>query len=132
MKLDLDSRARSRILAVAILLAVFTAGTLGGAALTVAMGRGDDRGPGHEERILYAQPILKGLDLTPDQRERVERLLDDQRRKAERLMADAEPRMKALVDSTNAAIEQILTPEQREEFRQMQEHRRDDIVRRFR
>jgi Spy/CpxP family protein refolding chaperone len=132
MSPNLDSRDRSRILALAILVAVFAAGALGGAALTVAMDRGEDRGPGHEERILYAQPILKGLDLTPAQRERVGRLMDDQRRKAEFLMADTEPRIKALVDSTNAAIEQILTPQQREEFRQMQEHGREDIVRQFR
>lgn len=151
MTLDLDSRDSSRILAIAVLLAVFAAGAFGGAALTVAM-----RSPGHVER--HEQRVLRGpgmgplpgdhegvvfmrspgpgpfgdaLDLGADQQERVERLMEEQREKAERLMSDMEPRMKALMDSTNTAIEAVLTPEQREKFREMREERRDVIMRRF-
>jgi len=157
MTLDLDSRDRSRILAIAVLLAVLAAGLFAGAALTLAFGSRGDR-VAHEMRIrrgpggpggLHGPPIpgdhegvvfMRGggpggfgeeLDLDPEQRERVERLMEEQRRKADQLMADMQPRMKALMDSTNAAIEEVLTPEQREQFREMQAERRDMIVRRF-
>jgi len=147
MNLDLDSRDRSRILAVVVLLAVLAAGLFAGAALTVAFrspGRvveherrlkigGPSGIPGDHERVMLTrEPFGAGLDLTPDQSERVDRLMAEQARKAERLMADMEPRMKALMDSTNAAIEEVLTAEQRERFREMQARRRDVIVERFR
>ena len=153
MTLDLDSRDRSRILAIAVLLAVLAAGLFAGAALSLVFGsRGDRvehemrirRGPGgpgamhgppfpgdHEGVVFMRTPFGAELDLNDEQRERVEALMEEQRRKAEQLMADMEPRMKALMDSTNAAIEEVLTPEQRERFRRMQEERRDMIVRRF-
>jgi Spy/CpxP family protein refolding chaperone len=147
MTLDLDSRDRSRFLAIAVLLAVLAAGLFAGAALTLVFGsRGSHvqherrlvRGPGgppmpgdHEGVVFMRRPFGEELDLEPEQRERVERLMEEQRRKAEQLMADMEPRMKALMDSTNAAIEEVLTPEQRERFREMQAERRDMIVRRF-
>jgi Spy/CpxP family protein refolding chaperone len=147
MNLDLDSRDRARILGVAVLLAVLAAGLFAGAALTVAFrspGRvveherrlkigGPSGIPGDHERVMFMrEPFGAGLDLTPDQRERVDSLMAEQARKAERLMADMEPRMKALMDSTNAAIEEVLTAEQRERFREMQAQRRDVIVERFR
>jgi len=148
MTLDLDSRDRSRILAIAVLLVVLAAGLFAGAALTLAFGSRGHRVERHEERFLRGpggppipgdhegvvfmrRPFGEELDLNPEQRERVERLMEEQRRKAERLMADMQPRMKALMDSTNAAIEGVLTPEQRERFREMQAERRDMIVRRF-
>lgn len=148
MNLDLDSRDRSRILAAAVLLAVLAAGLFAGAALTLAF-----RDPGHrvehQERLRIAvppgipgdhegvmfmrsrEPFAAGLDLDPAQRARVDSLMNDQRRKAEQLMADMEPRMRALMDSTNSAIEEVLTPEQRERFRRMQDERREMIVERF-
>jgi Spy/CpxP family protein refolding chaperone len=149
MNLDLDSRDRSRILAVAVLLAVLAAGLFAGAALTVAFRSpgpvveherrlkigGPPGVPGDHEGVMFMrmrEPFGAALDLTPDQRERVDSLMAEQARKAERLMADMEPRMKALMDSTNTAIEEVLTPEQRETFREMQAHRRDVIVERFR
>lgn len=155
MTLDLEPRDRSRLLAVAILLAVFMAGIFGGATLfflfqpdgrhvverrehiVAGPGMMDGHVPGDREGVVFMKtpgPGLFGeeLELNDEQRERVERLMEDQREKAEQLMADMEPRMKALVDSTNAAIEEVLTPEQREQFRELQAERRDLIVRRFR
>jgi hypothetical protein len=148
MNMNLDARDRSRILAVAILIAVFAAGLFGGAALALVF-----RSPRHVEREVFdvrlpehpafpgdgegvvflrtPDPLMEELDLDQAQRDRVERLMQEQAQKAERLMADTEPRMKALMDSTNAAIEQVLRPDQRERFRAIREERRDMIVRRF-
>ena len=146
MNMEIDTRDRARLLAVAILLAVFAAGTFAGAALTVALGdRGGRRIVKHEEHVRRAPGLPGGaegvvflkspfddqLGLDDEQSAQVERLMQEQRRKAEQLMGDMEPRMKALMDSTNAAIEAVLTPDQRERFRELQAERRDVIVRRF-
>lgn len=150
MSLNLNDRERSRILAVAILLAVFAAGAFGGAALALVFGGprhrlmerevfdvrrpGPPALPGDHEGALFLKtpaPLAAELDLDDAQRERVERLMEEQAQKAERLMAETEPRMKALIDSTNAAIEEVLTPEQRERFREIRERRRELIIRRF-
>jgi hypothetical protein len=40
------------------------------------------------------------------------------------------PHLKALMDSTNADIEALLTDEQRERFREMQTRRHDVLIRR--
>ncbi len=152
MTLDLEPRDRSRLLAAAILLAVFMAGIFGGATLfflfrsdghprmvtreKIVAGPGMLGGPGGPGGgdVVFMRgpgPIFGELGLDPPQQERVDRLMQEQQQKAEQLMSEMEPRMKALMDSTNAAIEEVLTPEQRERFRQMQEHRREMIVRRF-
>jgi hypothetical protein len=149
MNMELSTRDRSRLLAGAILLAVFAAGAFGGAALTIAF-RSNPHGLRHEERVLVGphggalpgdpggmvylrtrEPLDAELGLDDEQRERVQLLMEEQARKAEQLMTDMEPRMKALMDSTNAAIEAVLTPEQRERFQRMREERRDMMVRRF-
>lgn len=148
---DLEPRDRSRLLAVAILLAVFMAGIFGGATLFFLFQPDGHRvvtrqdhivaGPGHmlgdREGVVFMKTpgsdFFGGeLDLTAEQNERVEALMEDQRQKAEQLMSEMEPRMKALVDSTNAAIEELLSEEQRARFREIQAERRDLIVRRFR
>ena len=149
MNMEIEPRDRARLLAVAILLAVFAAGAFAGAALTVALGdRGGRRLVKHEEHVLRGpgafpgdpegvvfmrskMPLDEPLGLTDDQSAQVRRLMEDQQEKARELMGDMEPRMKALMDSTNAAIETVLTPEQRERFRELQAERRDVIVRRF-
>ena len=155
MTLDLEPRDRSRLLAVAILLAVFMAGIFGGATLFflfqpdgervihrqehivagpggIHLGAEGPDGPGVVMMKRHGPLLGEELGLEPDQRERVNQIMEEQHQKAEQLMADMEPRMKALVDSTNAAIEEVLTPEQRERFRELQAERRDLIVRRFR
>jgi Spy/CpxP family protein refolding chaperone len=71
------------------------------------------------------------LDLSDEQQARVDSLLEEQREKADKLLSDMEPRLKALHDSTNAAIERLLTPDQREEFERIKEERREVIVRSF-
>ena len=152
MTLDLEPRDRTRFLAVAILLAVFMAGTFAGATMfflfrsdghrvmerrehVVAGPEGIHRGMGGPGEVLlmkeHGSLLGEELGLEPAQQERVDQLMEEQHDKARGLMEEMEPRMRALVDSTNAAIEEILTPEQRERHRELQEHRRELIVRRF-
>lgn len=146
MTLDLEPRDRNRLLAFAILLAVFMAGVLGGVALIQAMGprkhivRHHERftlpvPPGHQPgegmiRMRHA-PFGEELDLEPAQEARIDSLMEEQQRKAERLLRSMEPRLKGLHDSTNAAIAELLTPAQREVFERLQKERREVIVRSF-
>jgi hypothetical protein len=66
---------------------------------------GPPRGPGPMLEMLE-----RHLDLTPDQRDRVERILEESRRGYTQVR-----------ESTHAAIERELTPAQREEWKQMEE-----------
>ncbi|MFN2384378.1 MAG: hypothetical protein ABR559_08995 [Gemmatimonadota bacterium] len=147
MTLDLEPRDRNRLLAFAILLAVFIAGVLGGiAALHLLHGR-QHAVRHHDERIslpfphdgmpkrevirMRHAPFGEELDLEPAQQAQIDSLMEEQSRKAEALMRSMEPRLKGLHDSTNAAIAALLTPEQQEVFERLQRERRDVIVRRF-
>ena len=147
MTLDLEPRDRNRLLAFAILLAVFMAGVLGGiAALHLLHGR-KHVVRHHEERItmpfphdgmpgermirMRHTPFGEELNLEPAQQAQIDSLMEEQSRKAEGLMRSMEPRLKGLHDSTNAAIAELLTPEQRVVFDRLQKERRDVIVRSF-
>ncbi|HKY60161.1 MAG TPA: hypothetical protein VJP59_04040 [Gemmatimonadota bacterium] len=154
--MNLDTQQRNFLIAGAALLAAFVAGGLAGGAITTVFGGREARHEDLEVRALHGGPLgafelrapaglphggifFEGvdrpfgpaLDLSDEQQARVDSLLEDQREKADSLMAVMEPRLRALMDSTNAAIEAALTPEQRERFRRMQEDRRDVIIRRF-
>ncbi|HET6341811.1 MAG TPA: hypothetical protein VFG78_06475 [Gemmatimonadota bacterium] len=154
--MNIDAQQRNLLIAGAALLAAFVAGGLAGGAVGMAVA---DRGPRHgsfEVRALrggpmgtfelpvppggphggifferHGEPFGRALDLSEDQRARVDSLLEEQRAKADSLMGAMEPRLKALMDSTNAAIDEELSPEQRERFQRMQRDRRDFIIRRF-
>lgn len=154
--MNVDAQQRNLLIAGAALLAAFVAGGLAGGAVGVLIA---DRGQRHEDfevRALHGGPLGtfelpappglphggifferqggpfgRELGLSEEQRARVDSLLDEQRAKADSLMAGMEPRLKALMDSTNAAIEEALSPEQRQRFRRLQRDRRDVIIRRF-
>ena len=153
--MNIDAQQRNLLIAGSALLAAFVAGGLaGGAVAVVATGHGPRHaeiemhalggpggpfefpalpGPPHDDVFFESshRPFGRALGLSESQQTRVDSLLDEQREKAERIMTQMEPRLKALMDSTNQAIEEILTPDQREEFRRLQRDRRDVIIRRF-
>lgn len=152
MTIRFDVRDRNLLLAVAVLLIVFAAGLAAGAAIIHLLRPGprmiraeiEDfmpprlpgvHAPGGERREIVLRHGPGALDprlgLDENQRARVDSLMKEQARKAEELMRDMEPRLKALTDSTDAAIEALLTPDQRERFRELREERREVIRRRF-
>ena len=59
------------------------------------------------------------LDLTDEQRARIEQILERRHEAMDRMWAELHPRMRAEIDATNAEIERVLTPEQREKFQKM-------------
>jgi len=103
---------------IAAFLFGISGGALGGFAVSALMQqhrRGDRPRTHRVMRFEFGGPMARDLeerlDLTPVQRERVRAIL-----------RDSGPRYAAVRESTRAALERELTPEQRVQFRQM-EHR---------
>ena len=137
---DASRTRRLRWLALASLLVTFLAGALVGAAVDRARGGhrwapppagAEGRGPGRGPDIFEAGgPLDDRLNLTPQQQDTINRILERDRRKADSLFREMRPRLRARFDSTRAAVEAVLTPEQREEFRRFREERRAERRRR--
>lgn len=77
--------------------------------------RGGSRGGGRGG-IPDRMPILDELALTEDQRAEVDSILEEGRRRVTTLWREHESVFRAAMDSTQAAIHGVLTPEQREEY----------------
>ena len=58
--------------------------------------------------------LLDRLDLTEDQRARIDSILERRRAQTDRFWTEAGPTLEAIMDSTRAEIRAVLTPEQRE------------------
>jgi Spy/CpxP family protein refolding chaperone len=146
--MTIESR-RSIWIAAGVLALVFLAGGLAGAAISLFADRPHFPRQRMMERIALPEipPAPHGpggivfykrlgdefgaeLDLDEEQAARVDSMMQVQRQKADSLLESMHPRLKALMDSTNADIEAILTEEQRERFRQMQERRHEVLIRR--
>lgn len=141
----MDPRNRDRWLIAALLVAVFMAGALGGAAAWQIFGRrppaatlyppargpgmgpgggfGRGAGPGRglgmaggPGRVGLTEGLADRLGLTADQRARIDSLLERQRLGTDHIMENLRPRLQAHLDSTNARIRAVLTPEQRAIF----------------
>jgi Spy/CpxP family protein refolding chaperone len=115
-----------RLLAVLTLLVVFAAGALVGAAVE----RGSHhrpphgaipRGGGPPPMFAEGSPIVQRLKLTPVQRDSIERLTARDRARADSVFHHTRRQMRAHFDSTIQAVDAVLTPEQRAEWRRIRE-----------
>ncbi|HWK90103.1 MAG TPA: hypothetical protein VNP72_08900 [Longimicrobium sp.] len=120
---------RARVLGILLLAAVFAAGSLAGAAstrvlsareTTPAGGKSGDCEDGKHrgKRMLYDQ-----IDLTPDQRTRIEAIMARGRARTDSLWRRDGTRVRAAVDSTRAEIRAVMTPPQRARFDQLRAER---------
>lgn len=130
---------RMRLLAIASLLLTFLAGALVGTAVERARGgRAWAPPPGAEagrprggpDIFEAGGPLDDRLRLTPQQRDTIQRIVERDRHKADSLFRQMRPRLRARFDSTRTAIDAVLTPAQREEFRRFREERRAERRRR--
>lgn len=75
----------------------------------------------------FAQ-MLDRLNLSAEQKTRVEQILSDSRKEIETLRRESEPRMRDVRRETDERLREVLTPTQWEQFQQMKneirEHRR--------
>jgi Spy/CpxP family protein refolding chaperone len=130
------NRSPSRLVIGAILAAHLLAGAAAGIALDRFVlhrrhmtygefGAVMDRGPGRpnssdlEKRL--ADRITNELSLTPDQRTRLDSILPRHTAAFDSLRREMRSRLRALVDSSSAEVEAILTPEQRAKWAEIRQ-----------
>jgi Spy/CpxP family protein refolding chaperone len=73
---------------------------------------------------LHLNRLEELLDLTPEQRTRIEEIHEQSRAEADALHESMLPEVRAHMARTRERIEEVLTPEQREKFRELAERQR--------
>ena len=66
-----------------------------------------------------ADRLDRELHLSPQQKTQVQQILDRHHTRIDAIMSGVRPQVRQEIDSTNAEIEKILTPEQRAQFAKM-------------
>lgn len=92
------------------------------------------RGPGMEDRMRarLTNRFADELNLTPDQRVQVDRILEQNGQKMRALRREViRPRFAAIADSTRLEIERVLTPDQKVKFRAFTQTMKQQRGRRF-
>lgn len=124
-----ESQRQARLLGIALLAATFLIGGLAGAAAVrlsssrearAAAQHAEERGP----RERGAGSVLDQLDLTPEQCQRIQAVLERRRQQTEAFWEEHGPTLRAIVDSAHAEIRAVLTPEQRAEYDRLRAERR--------
>jgi Spy/CpxP family protein refolding chaperone len=150
----MDSKAKGLVTAIALLVSVFMAGVLSAVAVVqltrpayeTAQGefrRGGPRdgrppfrgGPGRRPDgppgDFFVEMMTERLELSEEQRQQVADIVAHREQIAEEVMRSVRDRLRAVMDSIDAEIRSVLTPEQQEEFDRMQEEGRERLGRRF-
>ncbi len=116
-----------RSTALAAVFAIFLVGLAGGIAGTRLVY--SQKLEANSERVPFLAPhymgrLEKGLDLSPDQREAIGRILRETHREAESLRHEIRPRIHRLMEEAQDKIKAILTEEQRQRFEELPIHQR--------
>lgn len=113
------TKGSPRIRALVVLGTVFLVGALAGAATHRAVGGsraigalplGECQGAGGDPED---HPLLQRLDLGSDQRPRVEEIIRKRHGQITALWEEVQPRVSAIMDTTRAELDVVLTPHQR-------------------
>lgn len=114
---------RQKLETAALLLAVFIAGGLGGAALERRLPDDPDGDEGRSSRrsTLVTPPTeipwyYRRLDLSDEQRAEIERIIEAARPESDSILSVAMPRLRQITRDTREAIANVLTEEQREQL----------------
>jgi hypothetical protein len=99
----------------------------------IAQRRASDAAPGLERMapprggmmpgLRYGEALAARLDLSAQQRERIETILVEDRVRARELTEEFQPQFRALADQTRQRVEAVLTTEQLEQLRAMRQQR---------
>jgi Spy/CpxP family protein refolding chaperone len=113
---------RPRLAGFAVVAAVFLVGGLAGAALdrVVATDTVKREAPESEGRRTH---VIDQVEMTEDQRARIDAILDRRSERMKAAWAEISPRLEAITDSARHEIMQVLTPEQRAEYERRLEER---------
>lgn len=71
----------------------------------------------------YGEGLAARLDLSDEQRARIDSILADNRARARELTAQYQPQFRALAEETRRSVEAVLTSEQQAQLRAMREQR---------
>jgi uncharacterized membrane protein len=116
-----STNARTRLLGVGLLAAVFVAGGLAGAAVHQVRGASADGEPrpaaeGDQRHERPCRVPFGYLDLTAEQRSRVDAAFERRRHQLDAFWKDNGPRYESIVDSTRVEFRSVLTPDQLAEY----------------
>jgi Spy/CpxP family protein refolding chaperone len=118
--MDATSKAKWQIRAAA--LAIFLLGFVGGAlTLNVYHKRQATAQSGRPQRFEQA---LERLNLTPEQKTQVEKILADARAQLAEMRRQSAPQFREIRRQSDERLKAVLTPEQWEQFRQFTEEMR--------
>ncbi len=129
---NVDSKLRVVLLLAATFVAGAAAGVAadrfslvpGSARAEVTTGVGERRGGGRGRGETTIERFADELELTAEQRQDIDGVLEHYRASMKQVWSDVRPRYRTLVDSARLEIEARLTPEQVEQYRALLHSRR--------
>lgn len=77
------------------------------------------KGAGHEQRIQYIRNLTRQLDLQPEQAAKIESALQASQQRSKALWETIQPKLNDEVRKSREQIREVLTPEQRKKFDEM-------------
>ena len=101
-----------------LVLAIFVTGFAAG-ALSMHLYRGRPLSFGTGGMRSRFEQTVDRLNLTPDQRSRVDAIFDDARAQLAEIRKESEPRFQELRQKTDERLQQVLTPDQWEQFKKL-------------
>ncbi len=122
--------ARQRWVGLVVLALTFVAGGIAGYAIrqvtavekpTATRDSGENRDNDRRSRRFPYELLNVG----PEQRAQIEAVFERRRAEMAAVWGEYEPRMDAIVDSTRAEVDQLLTPEQRQAYEEYRKKRRE-------
>lgn len=103
---------RARVMGLLMLAIIFAVGAMTGAA-TMRVASGDKAEPRETAESRDRRPSLwETLDLTPEQRARVDDIMERRRGEVQAFWTEHGPQLRAVMDSARADVREVLTPEQ--------------------
>jgi Spy/CpxP family protein refolding chaperone len=114
------SSRKTAVIAVIVVILTFVSGAAAGFLLAHLrmLRRHDGRLP-HLMPAMMVHHLDRALDLTPEQRVKVEEIVRRHHQRIESLMESTRPQVRQELDAANREIEALLTPEQRQKFAAM-------------
>ena len=116
--------SKTKLLAALALALMFAGGFVAGFAVHRAMAPPPGRHIPAFAGALMIRHLDRRLDLTDEQRRKIEEILARRHERMAGMYDDVQPRLRAELIATNAEIEAVLTPEQRREFQTLRMHLR--------
>ncbi|MEM1033883.1 MAG: hypothetical protein AAGN82_26345 [Myxococcota bacterium] len=119
---------RTKMLAALVMVGLFALGGITGAALMRRHQQSQlraelERGPGPARARLRLRAMRRFLDLTSDQVAELETVIEEAEQTHHELRRQCGPQLEQLRTDTEAKIERVLTPEQRAQYRELQQRR---------